>query len=77
MYRGLDTSGASFWMGFRPSMPDSLPVISGVPGNERAFIACGHGHLGMTFGAVTGLMIRDLVLGKGASEAAPFTATRF
>ena len=78
MYRGLETAGATFWMGFRPSMPDSLPVISRVPGNAQAFIACGHGHLGMTFGAITGLIIRDLVLGlQGPLDVGPFRADRF
>jgi D-amino-acid dehydrogenase len=51
------------WMGFRPSMPDSLPVIGASPRVSNAYVACGHGHLGMTLGAVTGSVIADAVLG--------------
>jgi D-amino-acid dehydrogenase len=52
----------SRWMGFRPSMPNSLPVIGGSPLIDHAYVACGHGHLGMTLGAITGTLIADLIL---------------
>ena len=52
------------WMGFRPSMPDSLPVIGVSPLVPNAYVACGHGHLGMTLGAVTGTLIADAMLGR-------------
>jgi D-amino-acid dehydrogenase len=41
-------------MGFRPSMPDSLPMIGKVPSADNAVLAFGHGHLGLTLGAITG-----------------------
>ena len=38
------------WMGFRPSTPDSLPILGEVRGHPRLFLAFGHGHFGMTGG---------------------------
>jgi D-amino-acid dehydrogenase len=64
MFPGLNESGKTEWMGFRPSMPDSVPVISGSPRHGNAFFAFGHGHVGLTLGAVTGRVIADLVAGR-------------
>ncbi|WP_239025160.1 NAD(P)/FAD-dependent oxidoreductase [Rhodoligotrophos defluvii] len=55
------------WMGFRPSMPDSLPVIGPSPADPRVIYAFGHGHLGVTLAAVTGRLVADLV-----SQRQPF-----
>jgi glycine/D-amino acid oxidase-like deaminating enzyme len=75
---GVDTSGASSWMGFRPSFPDSLPVIDRAPGWDNAYLAFGHGHLGLTAGAVTGQAVADLAAGRTPPfDLAPFAATRF
>lgn len=75
---GLDDRGVERWMGHRPSMPDSLPVISPVPGRRNVFYAFGHGHLGLTLGAVTGRLIADMVAGRAPSiDATPFRADRF
>ena len=74
---GLKTDGGREWMGHRPSLPDSLPVIdaSSKPGIWYAF---GHGHLGLTQAAATGRLICDLVLGqKPPVPLAPFSASRF
>ena len=74
----LRLDGAEEWMGYRPSMPDSLPVIGPAPGCERAFLAYGHGHLGLTLGAVTGRMVADLVAGRDSEiDPAPYRADRF
>ncbi|WP_264312003.1 NAD(P)/FAD-dependent oxidoreductase [Pseudomonas putida] len=48
----LDAEGATPWMGFRPSLPDSLPVIDRVC-DGRVMLAFGHQHLGLTQAAVT------------------------
>ncbi len=45
---GLKTEGGVQWMGFRPSMPDSLPVISPSSATPAIVYAFGHGHLGLT-----------------------------
>ena len=44
LYPGLNTTGASYWMGHRPSLPDSLPVIGRAPRHANAYLAFGHGH---------------------------------
>ena len=49
------------WMGFRPTLPDSLPVIGPSQKNKRIFYAFGHQHIGWTLGAVTGKIIDSLV----------------
>jgi D-amino-acid dehydrogenase len=74
----LRTTGGRHWMGFRPSMPDSLPVIDVAPGNSRVILAFGHGHLGLTQSAGTAEIIADLVDGvPPAIDITPFRATRF
>ncbi|WP_417579526.1 NAD(P)/FAD-dependent oxidoreductase [Pelagibacterium sp.] len=74
----LNASGGRRWMGFRPSMPDSLPVIDIAPGNPRVILAFGHGHLGLTQSAGTAELVADLVSdAPPAIEIAPFRATRF
>ncbi len=75
---GLADEGASRWMGFRPSMPDSVPVISASPHHANAFFAFGHGHGGLGMGARTGRLIADLVAGKDPGlDMAPFRVDRF
>lgn len=75
---GLDTRGGREWMGYRPSLPDSLPVIGRAKGRDDVFYAFGHGHLGLTQSAATGVLIRDLVLGRGPPiDLAPFSPQRF
>lgn len=39
--------------GYRPSLPDSLPVISRSPRLDNVYFGFGHGHLGLTMAAVT------------------------
>ena len=78
MYPGLDASKPSYWMGHRPSLPDSLPVISGSPEHRSVFYAFGHAHLGLTGAAVTGQIISDLVAGRTpAIDVRPYAVDRF
>lgn len=56
----LQTSGVSEWMGQRPMMADSLPVIGRSPRNPRVLYAFGHGHYGLTQGPSTGQIIAQL-----------------
>jgi D-amino-acid dehydrogenase len=66
------------WMGFRPSMPDSLPVIGRSHRSPHVIYAFGHGHVGMAAGAQTGLVVADLVAGRPpAFPLAPFSPQRF
>lgn len=75
---GLDTSGGRPWMGFRPSMPDSLPVIGRASTSPRVVYAFGHGHLGLTQSAATARLVTDLITGQSpAIDLAPFRPDRF
>lgn len=74
----LDITGGKQWMGFRPSMPDSLPVISYSTQSTRVIYAFGHGHLGLTQSSGTAELVCELLLAKEASiPMAPYSATRF
>ncbi|WP_172118842.1 NAD(P)/FAD-dependent oxidoreductase [Halomonas hibernica] len=55
----LDTTEAKTWMGFRPSLPDSLPIIDSVK-SGRVLLAFGHHHLGLTQAAITAEIISQL-----------------
>ena len=75
---GLRCEGGTQWMGFRPSLPDSLPVIGPAPGEPRVLYAFGHGHLGLTQSAATAALVADLARGlPTALDLAPFSAARF
>lgn len=78
LFPDLKEDGMERWMGFRPSMPDSLPVIGRSPTYRNAYFAFGHGHLGLTLGAVTGRLVADLVAGKSPTvDPRPFAIERF
>lgn len=75
---GLKTEGGRQWMGYRPSLPDTLPVIGPSPRAPNVFYAFGHGHLGLTQSAATGRLIADLVAGRPAAiDLSPFRPDRF
>jgi len=75
---GLKTEGGREWMGFRPSLPDSLPVIGQSKTAANVYYAFGHGHLGKTQAAGTARLIRDLVSGEApALDLASFSPQRF
>jgi D-amino-acid dehydrogenase len=78
IYPALDGLTGEEWMGHRPALPDSLPVIGRSPVVKNAFFAFGHGHLGLTFGATTGRMIAELAVGSPPSlDLQPFRIDRF
>src|SRR5215468_579173 len=78
MFPGLGESGKTEWMGFRPSMPDSVPVISGSAKHPNAFFTFGHGHVGLTLAAVSGRLIADLVAGRDPGlDMRPYRIDRF
>jgi D-hydroxyproline dehydrogenase len=75
---GLNAEGASFWMGFRPSLPDGLPIIDRAPSDPRAIFAFGHAHLGVTLAAITARIVAALVEGASPGvELGPYRADRF
>ncbi len=74
----LDARDPSYWMGFRPSLPDGLPVIGVSPASPRAVLAFGHAHLGVTLAAKTAAIVADLIAGKKpAIDLSPFSPTRY
>lgn len=65
------------WMGFRPSTPDGLPFIGPSVKDPRIFYACGHGHLGLTLGGITGKLVSELIMGEKPSvNLSPFSPGR-
>ncbi|MEM6492630.1 MAG: FAD-binding oxidoreductase, partial [Pseudomonadota bacterium] len=58
---GLKTEGGARWMGFRPSLPDSLPAIGRSTREPRIIYAFGHGHLGLTQAAGTAALVAAIV----------------
>ncbi|MEM7429097.1 MAG: FAD-binding oxidoreductase [Pseudomonadota bacterium] len=66
------------WLGHRPTMPDSLPVIGLSPKSGRIILAFGHQHIGLTLGGVTGKVVTDLAQGREPDPAiSDFAPSRF
>jgi D-amino-acid dehydrogenase len=66
------------WMGFRPSMPDSLPVIGPSRAGAEVIHAYGHGHIGLTLAPITAQIVADLVDRRPVGlDLAPYLPTRF
>lgn len=66
------------WMGFRPSIPDSLPVIGRASGDPRVVHAFGHGHYGLTQAAATAEIVAALVDDRAPPlDPAPWSPARF
>lgn len=78
LFPGLETAGGREWMGFRPTLPDSRPIIGPSPRAARVWYALGHQHLGLTLAAVTAQMIADALGGRpSAVDREPFRVDRF
>ena len=68
----------SNWMGFRPTLPDSLPVIGESQKCKNVYYAFGHQHLGLSLGAITGKVIQSLIENKRSNiNIDPFNPYRF
>jgi D-hydroxyproline dehydrogenase len=66
------------WLGFRPSLPDSLPVIGRSRHCEKLIHAFGHGHLGMTLAGITSQAVAGLIERRNeAPELSAFRPSRF
>jgi D-amino-acid dehydrogenase len=66
------------WLGSRPCLPDSRPVIGRAPGLAGLWLAIGHAHWGLTLGPVTGRMIAEMMTGATPfCDPAPYRAERF
>ncbi|MEK1931166.1 MAG: FAD-dependent oxidoreductase [Pararhizobium sp.] len=70
--------GTREWLGFRPSMPDSLPVIGNSLATSKVTYAFGHGHLGLTLAGITGRLVANLVSKQRPSiDLTPLRPERF
>ena len=72
----LSDCEATPWMGFRPSLPDSLPIIDRVC-DGKVLLAFGHQHLGLTQAAVTAEWVGQLAAGERVPELQPYRLDRF
>ncbi len=66
------------WLGFRPTLPDFLPVIGPSKKNKNIIYAFGHHHLGWTLGAITGKIVSGIVAGEKTNlDLTPYSSSRF
>ncbi len=73
----LTYDSAEEWLGFRPSTPDSLPLIGEI-GQTGVHAAFGHQHIGLTAGPKTGRLVADMIAGRRPNiDMAPYNANRF
>lgn len=75
---GLTWKHTVEWMGHRPSMADSVPVIGAVPGLAGAYAAFGHDHVGLTGGPKTGRILAQIIAGRHPNlDLTPYSPARF
>ena len=78
LFRDVNPSDHTEWMGHRPGTPDSLPVIGPLTRQPAAVCAFGHGQTGLTSGAITGRLVADHIAGRTSSvDLAPYLPARF
>jgi len=73
----LPTDSVTQWMGQRPMLPDSLPIISRSPSHANLYYAFGHGHYGLTQGPTTGKIIADMVSKESNKDLHAYRFNRF
>lgn len=78
LFPGLHSDEVRFCMGFRPSTPDSLPILGQVTGHPGLWLAFGHGHFGMSGGPPSGRLLARLITGQQPGiDPAPYGVQRF
>ena len=66
------------WLGFRPTLPDFLPILGPSLKNKNIIYAFGHHHLGWTLGAITGKIISGIAAGEKTNlDLSPYSSKRF
>ena len=66
------------WLGFRPTLPDFLPVIGPSKNNKNIVYAFGHQHLGWTLGAITGKIVSGILANEKTNlDLSPYSSSRF
>ena len=75
---GLTVEDATDWMGHRPALPDTIPIVSPSSRVPGVWYATGHGHLGLTFSATTARLLADMMTGVEPSlDMTPFRINRY
>ncbi len=75
---GLRADRATEWMGHRPALPDTVPIIGPSAKHRGVYYATGHGHLGLTYAATTARLIGDLMTGQTPPiDLKPYRVDRF
>ena len=78
MLDGLPEKEDDQWLGFRPSLPDMLPVIGPSKNYENVFYSFGHHHLGWTLGAISGKIISKMIANENTNlDLKPYSSLRF
>jgi len=66
------------WLGFRPTLPDFLPVMGPSKNHKNLFYSFGHHHLGWTLGAISGKIISGMIAGEKTNlDLSPYSSQRF
>jgi D-amino-acid dehydrogenase len=74
----LRCEGFTEWMGHRPALPVTVPILSASARTKGLFYATGHGHLGLTYAATTARLMGELITGaKPAVDLHPYRVNRF
>ena len=77
LFPALNTEQSSVWMGQRPALPDSVPVIGPAPGHANVIFAFGHGTYGLTGAPMTGRLVAGLATGERMNlDMQPYAADR-
>ncbi|MBO9473243.1 FAD-binding oxidoreductase [Shimia sp. R10_1] len=77
VFPDLTADSEEEWLGFRPTLPDSLPMVGEI-GSSGVYAAFGHQHIGLTGGAKTGRLVADLISGRTPNiDLAPYHPQRF
>jgi len=66
------------WLGFRPTLPDYLPVLGASKNYKNVYYSFGHHHLGWTLGAISGKIISNMIANENTNlELGPYSSQRF
>ncbi len=66
------------WLGFRPTLPDFLPVIGPSKNHKNLFYSFGHHHLGWTLGAISGKILAGMIAEEKTNlDLSPYNSLRF
>ncbi len=75
---GIKWKESTEWMGHRPAITDSIPLIGEVPNVENVYCGFGHDHIGLTGGPKTGRLLAQLISGRTPNiDLAPYAPSRF